>query len=51
MKPGKYVIVNRDLFQETVKKEKKLYLDLLSKQDNILMLDNLKTKMDFIASS
>ena len=51
MKPGKYVIVNRDLFQGTVKKEKKLYLDLLSKQDNILMLDNFKTKMDFIASS
>lgn len=51
MKQGKYVIVNRDLFHEAVKKEKKLYLDLLYKQDNTLLLDNFKSKMDFIASS
>lgn len=51
MRQGKYVIVNRDLFHEAVKKEKKLYLDLLCKQDNNHLLDNFKTKMDFIASS
>ena len=50
-KQGKYIIVNRDLFHEAVKTEKALYLNLLSKQDNTILLNNFKTKMDFIASS
>lgn len=51
MNQGKYLIVNRDLFHIALMDEKKIYFDLLQKKSDKNLLNNFKTKMDFIATS
>lgn len=40
--------VNRKLFHESVRIEKDNYITALQRKDNFLLLDNFKTKMDYI---
>lgn len=51
MKLGKTLIVNREQFHEAMKAEKDQYIGLLRNKNNHILMDNFKTKMDFIASS
>ena len=51
MRQGEYMVVNRELFHESVIAELKIYLELLSSKTNLLLLDFFKIKMDFIAKS
>jgi hypothetical protein len=49
MREGDFVIVNRDLYHEKIKKELEIYLAKLKRKDDVNLMDNFKTKMDFIA--
>lgn len=45
---GKYVIVNRILFHEKLKGELDIYLSTLKQKKDPILMNNFKTKMDFI---
>jgi len=49
MKTDRFVIVNRELYHENIKNELDIYITRLKYKDNMLLLDNFKIKMDFIA--
>ena len=49
MRTGRFVIVNRDLYHEKIKEELNIYLTKLQEKNDTTLMDNFKTKMDFIA--
>jgi hypothetical protein len=49
MRKEKFVIVNRELYHKKVKDELDIYLKKLKEKNDIKLLNNFKTKMDFIA--
>jgi hypothetical protein len=48
---GEKVIVNRNLFHQSIKEELKTYISTLKGRAEKRLLDNFKKKMDFIADS
>lgn len=49
MRVGRFVIVNRELYHEKIKDELNIYMIKLKRKDDIVLMDNFKIKMDFIA--